>query len=284
MYPEKILVPLYRSVLRATLGRGAHTLAKLDSRLFSTLREVTIGQKSDVTMSLPPDPHYFGYLLKSHETHITRVIQKLVKGGDTFVDVGANIGYFTMYGALAVGVNGQVLCLEPEEKNYNYLTANCASLSARGYNCQAYRLAASSGNGHATLNIHKFSTYHAIEDEFYHLDKIEATESVSAVRLDDWAEGQGIKSIAFLKIDTEGHEPKVLEGARRLYETRMVDFTVLECQSPRIGAFVDEFCEALDLHQLVWDGQRWNRIKLQNATHKTECLISTNVVRPESLC
>jgi FkbM family methyltransferase len=284
MYPEKILAPLYRNLLRTTRGRGAHTLAKLDCCLFNTIRKVPVGRGTHITISLPPDPHYFGYLIKSHETHISRVIQMLLKDGDTFVDVGANIGYFTMYAALAVGASGRVFCLEPEENNYNLLATNCASLKASGYTCEIYKLAASATNGNATLNIHRFSTYHAIEDEFYHLDEIQATESVGTVRLDDWAEEQGLKRIALLKIDTEGHEPKVLEGARRLFEARRVGFTVLECQSPRIGAFVNEFCEAFDLHQLIWDGQRWDKAKLQNVTHKTDCLISTHAVRPESLC
>ena len=71
MYPEKLLIPLYRNLLRLSSGRGAHTLAKVDASLFNFQREVYINSDGRVSILLPPNPHFLGYLLKAHEPHVS---------------------------------------------------------------------------------------------------------------------------------------------------------------------------------------------------------------------
>jgi FkbM family methyltransferase len=284
MYPEKLLIPLYRNLLRLSSGRGAHTLAKVDASLFNFQREIAINSDGSVSILLPPNPHFLGYLLKVHELHVSQAITRLVNEGDVVVDVGANIGYFSGWAAAAVGQQGQVFCLEPEIQNFEHLKTNCDWLKNRGFNCFAYQLGASSNNGQAELRIHRHSTYHSIEDEYHNLDKIERTETINLVRLDEWVKSQDIHKISLLKIDTEGHEPKVLEGASRLYEARAVNYTLLECRSEYISSYVDNFCKEFNLYQLVWDGHQWHDSTQQISNSKAECLLSVQPVSPESLC
>jgi len=283
MYPNQILTPLYRNALRLSLRRGEQTLSKLDAFLFKSQRKVTINHEENISIILPPDPVFFRYLLKSHEPHVSNAIGKLVKNGGVVVDVGANIGYFSAYAAAAVGRQGQVFCFEPEAKNFEYLKVNCDLIQRCGFNCSAYNLAASSVKGKASLNIHRYSTYHAIADDDYHLDKIESTQIINTVTLDEWAESQNLKTISLLKVDTEGHEPQVLEGARRLFELKSVDFTILECRSEKLAIFIDDFCKQFGLYQLVHDGRSWYKNTLQALNYTTECLLSTREVSPKSL-
>lgn len=284
MYPEQLLIPLYHNVSRLLAGRGEHTLAKLDAFLFKFQRQVTIDRNEKISVVLPPDPHFFRYLIKSHEPHISNAITKLLKKGDVVIDVGANIGYFSAYAAAAVGKQGQVFCFEPETKNFEQLKLNCHLIQQRGFNCSAYKLAASSASGKAILNVHRYSTYHAIEDEFHHLDKVEGSQEIDTVTLDAWTEAQGIKKISLLKLDTEGHEAKVLEGARNLFEAKAIDFVILECRSEQLTSFIDNFCQEFNLHQLVWDGHRWHKATLKSLSYKTECLLSIQPLSPTSLC
>lgn len=284
MYPEKFLASLYRNVLRLSLGRGEHTLAKLDALLFKSQRQVTISFDGNISVVLPPNPHFFRYLIKTHERHISNAITKLVKNGDLVVDIGANLGYFSAYAAAAAGKQGQVFCFEPEAKNFKYLKVNCDLIQQRGLKCSAYKLAASSACGKAILNVHRYSTYHAIEDDHHHLDKIESTQVINTVTLDEWTESQGIRRISLLKIDTEGHEPRVLEGSRRLFESKAIDFVILECRSKQLASFIDNFCQEFNLHQLAWDGSGWHSANLQSLNYKTECLLSTQPTSPTSLC
>jgi FkbM family methyltransferase len=284
MYPAQLLVPIYLNLLRLTSGRGEHTIAKIDALLFKSNRKITINYENNIFIFLPPEPHFFRYLSKSHEQHVSKAIIKLVKNGDVVVDIGANLGYFSAYAAARVGKQGQVLCFEPEAKNFEYLKLNCELMQKSGFKCLAYQLAASSNNGKARLNIHRYSTYHAIEDEFHHLDRVETTQIINTVTLDEWTEAQGLKNISFLKIDTEGHESKVLEGSRKLFERKAVDFVILECRSEQLASFIDNFSREFNLHQLVWDGNKWHQTNLQSLSYKTECLLSLQPILPSLLC
>jgi FkbM family methyltransferase len=283
MYPAKTLINLYRNLLRLSSGRGAHTLAKIDASLFKFQREIPINSDGSVSILIPPNPHFLGYVIKIHEQYVSQAITRLVKDGDVVVDVGANIGYFSAWAVATVGKQGQVFCLEPEVQNFEHLKVNCDWLKNKGFNCFACNLAASSTNGEATLRIHRHSTYHSIEDEYHHLDQVEGTQTINTVRLDDWADSQHIHKISLLKIDTEGHEPKVLEGASRLYEAGAVDYTLLECRSKYISSYVDDFCKEFNLYQLAWDGHQWNDSTLQPLNSKAECLLSVRPVHPASL-
>lgn len=284
MYPERFLLPLYRNVLRLSLGRGEHTLAKLDVLFFKSNRQVTISLNDNISIVVPSDPHFFRYLIKTHERHISNAISKLVKHGDLVVDIGANIGYFSAYAAAASGKQGHIFCFEPETKNFEYLRLNCDLIQQHGFKCSAYKLAASSASGKATLNVHRYSTYHAIEDDSHHLDKVESTQVINTVTLDGWTESQGIKRISLLKIDTEGHEPRVLEGSRKLFESKAIDFVILECRSEQLASFIDNFCREFNLHQLVWDGCSWHKTTLKSVNYRSECLLSIKPTSPTSLC
>jgi FkbM family methyltransferase len=53
------------------------------------------------------------YATGEYESETSRLIQRLLRPGDTMIDVGANIGYFTILGSRAVGVRGRVVAFEP---------------------------------------------------------------------------------------------------------------------------------------------------------------------------
>jgi Methyltransferase FkbM domain len=130
----------------------------------------------------------------------------------------------------------------------------------------------------ATLNIHRYSTYHAIEDTHHQLDKVEGTQVIPTVTLDEWVQSQGLPKISLVKIDTEGHEPQVLEGARKLFENKAIDCTILECRSDYIANYIDEFVKTFKLHQFCWDGFNWNPVSLNKIENKTDCLLSTQPI------
>jgi FkbM family methyltransferase len=56
--------------------------------------------------------------------HVTRAIQENLVEGNTFIDVGAHIGYFTVLASQIVGLNGKVLSFEPFPENFKYLQGN----------------------------------------------------------------------------------------------------------------------------------------------------------------
>jgi FkbM family methyltransferase len=66
----------------------------------------------------------FIYFWRQWEPNETWLIQRLLQPGDTFVDVGANIGYFTLAAARIVGESGAVLAIEPVPDVADHLRQN----------------------------------------------------------------------------------------------------------------------------------------------------------------
>lgn len=75
------------------------------------------------------------------EPNLSRFIWETLAAGDTFVDVGANVGYFTVLAARAVGENGRVVAIEAAPSTFVALEATLArngTTNVRTVNCAAY--------------------------------------------------------------------------------------------------------------------------------------------------
>jgi FkbM family methyltransferase len=138
----------------------------------------------------------------------TEVVMSMVKPGDTVIDVGANIGYFTLLLARLVGEKGRVIAIEPDPENFALLQKNVA---ANGYrNVILMRNAVSNAPGTARL-------YRSLRSGGQHSLAPATADSwvdVETVRLDDVARG----AVAFIKIDVEGAEVAALGGMRGIIE------------------------------------------------------------------
>jgi len=156
-----------------------------------------------------------------HEKATTDLFKKTVKEGNTVVDLGANIGYFTLLAARIVGDKGKVYAFEPEPRNYNYLIKN---IELNNYNnVSATQKAVSDKNGKTKLYICSYDTgHHTINQhrgiEAYKPDFVDDKKDfieIETVTLDDFLEDKG-KSVNVIKMDVEGAEVLALSGMDRI--------------------------------------------------------------------
>lgn len=143
-----------------------------------------------------------------YEPHETIVVQRILKPGQMFVDVGAHIGYYTVMAANIVGPSGCVHAFEPDEGNISKLVANtsyfngivqvyASAVSDRAIDCASLYLSDTNSGDH----------------RLYATPDRESIE-VSVTTLDADIE----PPVDFLKIDVQGWETHVLRGARDLIE------------------------------------------------------------------
>jgi FkbM family methyltransferase len=143
---------------------------------------------------------------KSYEPHVTTVVREVLRPGDTFVDVGANVGFFTAMAAHIVGDVGKVIAIEPMDKNVQLI---CAAVWRNAFaQVEIFPFAASDretllpiATGPGTSNAQIVLTQSGAP-----LPAIFAL----ARRMDDML--QRVESIDLLKIDIEGHELLALRG------------------------------------------------------------------------
>jgi FkbM family methyltransferase len=157
-----------------------------------------------------------------HEASTTRLFRNLLKSGDTFVDLGANIGYYSMLACRLVGQTGQVLSFEPEPRNFKYLSRN-KELNSYSQMTPVHR-AVSDKKDVVKLFVCPYDTgHHTIKQSegitsyetkaVYDKDKIMYVE-VETVTLDSYLVGAGISNVDLIKMDVEGAELFALKGMR----------------------------------------------------------------------
>lgn len=133
---------------------------------------------------------------------------RLLPTGGTVVDVGANIGVLSLLAAKAVGPRGTVVAFEPIRQNRELAASNAARNGIA--NVRMVDKAVGDTEGQLTL-------YRSDSDCGTHSARPSSgtSERVEVVRLDGWVSREGLTSIAALKIDVEGFDGFVLDGARR---------------------------------------------------------------------
>jgi FkbM family methyltransferase len=152
----------------------------------------------------------------SFERAEIEVARSRVREGTTAVDVGANVGIFTVPLALAVGPHGTVIAVEPSPENVAQLEHNVRLNKLANVDVHPIALAAEAGR--LTLQLGADPAFHSTSTVVRSRDAAAAT-LVRAQTLDAVWRDAGSPDVSFLKIDTEGAELDVLHGGRDLLET-----------------------------------------------------------------
>ncbi|HKY37036.1 MAG TPA: FkbM family methyltransferase [Polyangiaceae bacterium] len=137
--------------------------------------------------------------------------------GQTVVDAGANVGFFTLRHARDVGPSGRVFAFEPNPSVFRLLQHNVERNGLKQVSCHRSALGERVGSLLFTSDPRSTSCGHISESE-------ETGEPVPVSTLDALVEEQGLTCIDLLKLDVEGYEPHVLRGGaqRALACTRRV--------------------------------------------------------------
>jgi FkbM family methyltransferase len=151
----------------------------------------------------------------SWEPDLTGIFLRIVKPGDTVVDAGANVGYYTLIASRLVGDEGKVYAFEPEPESFALLQKNVRLNGLT--NVVLEQKALSNRKGVIKLFI---ATRNKGDHRIYQPEgESRRSVDVEAVRLDEYFEGQG-RRIDVLKTDTQGADGLILEGMTGLLEGR----------------------------------------------------------------
>ena len=146
-----------------------------------------------------------------YEPRETKLVQALLRPGDTFVDAGANIGYYTAMAAGLVGPAGTVLAFEPFPELYGALQRTFAACDR----VKCLSAALSDRDGQLTLYVPPES-YGNIDPSAFQYCADMREISVPARPLTEVLTDLGVETVHLLKTDTEGFELRVLKGCEQL--------------------------------------------------------------------
>jgi FkbM family methyltransferase len=152
------------------------------------------------------------------------LLATLLRAGDVVLDVGANVGLYTLVASRLVGDLGLVHAFEPAPATADVLQHNLDLNAIR--NVVVHRTAVASSSGRATLRL-PVPGEPGLATIVGGAGTVVA--EVSTLRLDEFLRAHSLESVALLKVDVEGAELAVLEGAGELLgdSIRCILFEVL---------------------------------------------------------
>lgn len=203
-----------------TIATRTSVLLGLNMDLYESLKAFILNQTPDNLLTSLRKSYYLRKLKNCSESDEIdlKMVGYLVQSGDSVIDVGANFGVYTSFLSRLVGYSGHVYSIEPIPSTFEILANNVNRLNLQ--NVTLLNCGISDKNGFATMEIPK---YLGGRENFYRAritGNADADASLKKVRvvlrtLDDIS--TGIKEdIKLIKIDVEGHELPVIEGAVNL--------------------------------------------------------------------
>jgi FkbM family methyltransferase len=209
------LVRLY--TFHTPIRRGRHRIADLALALWRDLPDALeiLTQAGDRLVVDPRSTMWrYAYFHGEYEPALTRLVTRVVRRGDTCLDVGANVGWYTVLCRRLVGPSGAVHAFEPNPPVFSRLRAN---LELAGSPSNVHLHATALGREPGTADLHVFAGMadgHASLSDQGRSDF--ATVACPVRRLGDVLDEVRAPAISFVKMDVEGAELGVLEGAGRL--------------------------------------------------------------------
>ena len=163
--------------------------------------------------------YYFGVW----EPELTAWISRRLKPGDTFVDVGANVGYFTLLASTLVGASGAVVAVEPSPTLFFRLGENLGR--NRAGNVRTVNLAASGAPTRVT--IFRGPASHTGLTTILPQPGLAVEGEVEARPLDALLRPDEVRHARLVKIDVEGAEDGVVKGMEALLAGGRPDLEVI---------------------------------------------------------
>lgn len=168
---------------------------------------------------------------------------KHIQPGDTVVDCGANKGSYVWTLSRAVGKSGQVIAFEPQRKLASYLRAMVQSCGLPNVRIEEKGISDHAGSMQLMIPGGDTSPGASLEQSIMQREEC-ATYPVEVVSLDEYFAARKQK-ISAIKIDVEGHEFAVLQGAKNIIE-QDAPLLVFECEQRHLsGTTVEEILQWL---------------------------------------
>jgi FkbM family methyltransferase len=230
------------------LGKVIPPLMALASGIPQSLvTQVVDDVDGDLTMELYLDDEVQGYMFwnpSGYERHTLSVIKKYVKPGDTFLDLGANVGFFSLAAAKLVGDRGRVIAIEPDPENFAQLKRNVSlnqlstvALVNKGVSDEPGRL-------RLARNLHGNRGAHTL----LQVDDADEYADVDVDTIDAIVDSLALSRVDIIKIDIEGFEYRALRSSR-VFDYRPIIVTeVLDSNLARDGISEETYLGMLRRH------------------------------------
>ena len=169
-----------------------------------------------------------------YEAPMTKLLQTVLQKSDTFVDIGGNEGYFSVLAASLVGQNGKVFCIEPQSRLKPVILRNLEK-NACTDQVSICTQALNAGDTNSVSMYLRQSGNTGASSMFRHWKLGANQETVRATSLDQFWSANHLTRAKLIKIDCEGAEYLVIDGAKDTLTAKGADFIAIDYHMQIIG-------------------------------------------------
>jgi FkbM family methyltransferase len=250
----KKIQPIAKKVVGGILPQNLVNSIEFRPASYPTCKEIIALTRNNVMMSLPGDDLSVApslALTGQFEPAEEKFARNIIRGGDWVVDVGANLGLYSLIAASRCGPFGRVFAIEPDEGlclhmqrsillNWFQDRMSIWNIAVTDSDVELFLQASPTRRGDQQVT----TELPAIPD-----DGQERTNKESCLKK---VGGKTLEQlfpvdlpIKLLKIDVEGHEIEALKGARRLFERRCIQFMLIEMSPENHGVRYGELLKII---------------------------------------
>jgi FkbM family methyltransferase len=277
-----MILQIYRALLRLPDFKGKSRIIKLWRGLFFRPHLFTAAE--GFVMELDPIEWTQSDLLRDGkiESSTSALFKRLLERGDTYVDVGAHVGYHTLVARSCVGPAGRVIAVEPQPYNCEKLLANWR---ANSFENLALYIAAI-GETDSVVCLHQQTAtdstrlslcLESVNDEALAFH-------VPLKRLDAILKEQAVEAVRLLKVDVEGFELEVLNSLGKFAPTvENIILEVLDTEehiSPKSAALIQEL-RRHNFELNTVEGNVWHQLTPLPENNLWATRPSSNLLNPQ---
>jgi FkbM family methyltransferase len=182
-----------------------------------------------------------------HDKHIIDLINESLNDGDYFIDIGANIGYFSLFAA--VKRNASVLSFEPSSRELKDFYLNMKANIPYSKNIVIFPYGLSDNNEKRFLHINHIEN--PGKNSLLKRHQTNSTERIDTFRGEVLIPQHCFSKIKLIKVDVEGYEFKVLKGLRSVLKMITDAYIVIEITPYLLKNTGDSAAEIYDLLEVL---------------------------------
>ena len=206
------------------------------------------------------------YYTGTYEKGTLHIMKQFLKEGDTFVDVGANIGLMSVYASRIVKQSGKVYAFEPHPETREILMENIRINQA--YNIHVLPFAV--GSQKSKSKLYDSLDHNRGGASIAEIDSSAHGYDVNIVTLSEQLDKQDIRLI---KIDVEGYELEALKGADQIISRENPPALIIECSELRENTFGQK---TAPLYDYIKSLNRYRLFKAKRGKERISGLLEVN--------
>lgn len=187
-----------------------------------------------------PSYHLMHWGVETYEPQNQKIIRKILANGNVFIDVGANIGIYSIIAA-SQGPDVKVYAFEPEDNAKNCIEASASANALKNIKVFSVAVSDHEGDGVFFLDLHNHGGNSLIKESIDHGGDI-AKVKVRLTTLDTFVRQEAISRLDLVKVDVQEHEHSVLMGGRQAIE-KFRPVVLIESNLKDLNQLLDFFAD-----------------------------------------